>query len=202
MTHKNRQTLFTLPEFFRPKSNFGSNVEKNVDKTGQKGLLILYLIHWYTDTHFCLPFSILSCLFSKTKYKSMFVYFSAEREGGALKTRSQRDNNNKTQKLKMSKHFSMYFWRLFFRILQWIPEEFFDVFTNFFELLLPTKMSFVKRFFILTNFFEFYTAYEYFICTNCQAKIRFLYTVYFDEFWNFPYFQKIIVGEVWFEKLV
>ena len=131
----------------------------------------------------------------------MFVYFSAER-GAPSKHAHNATTITKLKNSKCQNIFRCIFDDFFFRILQWIPEEFFDVFTNFFELLLPTKMSFVKRFFILTNFFEFYTAYEYFICTNCQAKIRFLYTVYFDEFWNFPYFQKIIVGEVWFEKLV
>ena len=122
--------------------------------TGQKGLLILYLSQ---NTHFCLPFSILSCLFSKTKYKSMFVYFSAER-GAPSKHAHNATTITKLKNSKCQNIFRCIFDDFFFRILQWIPEEFFDVFTNFFELLLPTKMSFSKRF----HFHEFFIFYFFF----------------------------------------
>ena len=142
----------------------------------------------------------MSFVFTLSLQTLTFVYFSAER--GAPPKHAQ--NATTITKLKNSKcqnifrcifddsfvrmHLTTFFF--FSNSSIWIPEESFDVFTNFFELLLPTKMSLVKRFFILKNFFEFYTAYEYLIFTNCQAKIRFLCTVYFDEFGNF--FQNLL----------
>ena len=162
--------FLSLSRFFR------SNAKKNLVK-----LLILYLAH---KNIFCLHFFI----------ATVDVCLLLSSEGAPKKLKAT--TITKLKKLKigfLTTLSSECIWQhcfFFFRILQWIPEEFFDVFTIFFELLLPTKMSFVKRFFILTNFFEFYTAYEYLIFTNCQAKIRFLCTVYFDEFGNFPYFKK------------
>ena len=159
---------------------------KNVGK-----LLILYLSH---KNVFCFHFVI----------ANLDVCLLLSREGGAPKTRSKRNNNNKTQKLKMSKHFSMYFWRLFRQNAFdnifffsnssiWIPEESFDVFTNFFELLLPTKMSLVKRFFYSQEFFWIIYCRRIFNFHELSSQNsifvhRLFSRFFFCEFWNFGIF--------------
>ena len=162
--------FLSLSRFFR------SNAKKNLVK-----LLILYLAH---KNIFCLHFFI----------ATVDVCLLLSSEGAPKKLKAT--TITKLKKLKigfLTTLSSECIWQhcFFFRILQWIPEEFFDVFTIFFQLLLPTKMSFVKRFFILTNCFEFYTAYEYFICTNCQKpKFDFCTPFILTNFGIFHIFKK------------
>ena len=98
--------MFTLREFFA-QSLILVKMSRKTWATGQKGLLILYLSQNSKYTLLSPFFNFELFIFENEIQIDVCLLLS--REGGALKTRSQRDNNNKTQKLKMSKHFSMYF---------------------------------------------------------------------------------------------
>ena len=118
---------------------------KNVGK-----LLIPYLSH---KNVFCFHFVI----------ANLDVCLLLSREGGAPKTRSKRNNNNKTQKLKMSKHFSMYFWRLFrqnafdniffFEFFNMDSGRIFRCFHEFFRIVIAHGNVIGKAFFYSQEFF-------------------------------------------------